>query len=183
MGAPLGPIQVIPPGLVGLLQLKQLGRLPDNLLGDVNPVLELRDWYMEARRVSTVTLFGGFPATAAITTGGVNFKSMLIGGVNAAVPQGQIWYVEEFTVSGSIATAADSISFAAAMSQSPLTDIQLVGPPYIDVITARARAAAAKADRGYWARPGDTFGAFVVDVLSVGGITLVATLRATICPF
>lgn len=178
-----GPIQVIPPGLMGLLQLKTGGNLPSTLADVVAPVLELRDWYLTARRVDHNTLFGAIPQRVLATGNNGNFGFQL-GGVNVQVPQNQIWYCEEMTINANL-LAADYIRAAPTIltpgAGASFTGSHLVGPDVNDVVTARARSVAGKADRGFWAFPGDIFGVQVFDILSAG-ITLNLFLRATPCP-
>lgn len=45
---PEGPIQLTPPGLLGLLQLKTGGFLPDTLKQDVQPTINMEPWYLRA---------------------------------------------------------------------------------------------------------------------------------------
>lgn len=178
----MGPIQIIPPGLMGLLQLKQEGRLPGTLSETVVPVIEMRDWYLTARRVDTVGLFGAALQTAAaLVTGNNGVRQLTIGatGAPAQVPTGQIWFVEQFVIQANTAAAADVISFLPMLlSEQNLS--HAVGAPYIDTVTARNRSCFAKADRGFWAYPGDIFAMGVIDI-ATAGITPGANLRATSC--
>jgi len=45
----MGPLQVIPDGLLGFFDLKTFGRAPSELSEVVSPSLELRDWYFQSR--------------------------------------------------------------------------------------------------------------------------------------
>lgn len=178
----MGPIQVIPPGLMGLLQLKQEGRLPSQLAETVAPVLELRDWYLTARRVDDLALFPAGQPQVGIATGGIGLKTLLSGGVAAAVPGNQIWYVEELTIQVNTALATDSLAFSPMVLGNGNRSHQ-VGPTVFDsaFAGARQRSLFAKADRGFWAFPGDVFAVGVTDVVSAG-LTAFMTLRATPCP-
>jgi hypothetical protein len=178
----LGPIQIIPPGLTGLLQLKQTGKLPNSLSQLVNPVVELRDWYLTARRVDEIALQLN-ASTFLATTGGQGFQAMTT--PLMVVPQTQIWWVEEYTIDAVIATAADTIRMCCTLliqNNTGVVSHQQLGPDVADTVTARARVVSCRADRGFWAFPGDVFGATVFDVLSAGGINLRPRLRATPCP-
>lgn len=181
---PLGPIQLIPPGLLGLLQLKQLGRLPDKLADTVAGVVELRDWYLTARRVDQTTLFGNATlVTAALGAGNTGFQAFHVGaagGPVCIVPQNQLWWVEQLTIAASL-VAADVIRVLPAVTS--ISGIGFgVAVDYNDVTTARARQLSCSIPRGFWAYPGDTFGVAVMDITSVPGITLSMGLRATPCP-
>lgn len=174
----MGPIQVIPPGLTGLLQLKQFGKVPGELADVVAPVLELRDWYLTARRLDQVALFGGTPTRSIAAAG---FAALQLAGVNAQVPQGQIWYVEQYGLNGTTALAGDVLSFAPGVTNAALTSFFQTGPTDYDVVTARVRQRVCKSDRGFWAFPGDIFVVWAEDI-STAGITVNMNLRATPCP-
>lgn len=179
----IGPVQLIPPGLTGLLQLKQFGQVPGTLDLNVNPVIELRDWYMQARRVDEFALYGGFPATTVLTTGtgrGV-YTFVPPGGGIASVPQNQTWYVEMLTVFTGTNTAGDVLSFAPGIGNNQGSSFQQVGPQYTDTSVARQRNCFANASRGFWAAPGDLFLLMVNDILTAGA-TFQLRLRATVLP-
>lgn len=176
----LGPIQLIPPGLMGLLQLKQTGELPGDLARVVAGVIELRDWYLTARRVDNVQLYGGVAQTLAIATGAIGATA-----ITTAVPQTQLWWVEQYTVvvtPTGAEVATDLIRFAAALLGSSASR-ETLGPDVSDYqLAARSRSLAARADRGFWAFPGDQFAIHVYDVVTTNGYTATAFLRATPCP-
>lgn len=182
-GAPLGPIQVIPPGLVGLLQLKQFGRLPDQLQGSVQPVLEMRDWYFQARRQGELSLWGVVPQTAALVTASgaavFEFSANIAGG--AQVPLGQTWYVEQCAVNAAL-VAADNVRFTIVTHDSTGHNVVQVAPDYQDTTTARARLATVHADRGFWLGPGDTISLQTLDIVSVPGIAFFLHVKATVLP-
>lgn len=180
----IGPIQLIPPGLMGLLQLKQGGQLPSMLSKTVAPVVELRDWYLTARRVDELALFGGVPTVSLPSIGS---KPFVFGGNNATVPAGQIWWVEQMTIqvtgTGAI-VATDLLRYAPGIIPGTGGALsQAVAPPTSDyLLVARSRAIRAElAPRGFWAFPGDTFAALVDDVVTTNGWTAQLGLRATPC--
>lgn len=89
MSAPSGPIQVIPPGLLGMLQLKNVGQLPDVLQGNVQPVLELRDWLLHANE-----LYG----LASLNQAAGNYDSTMVSmNTPVVIPQGEWWYLHDIT--------------------------------------------------------------------------------------
>lgn len=177
---PLWPIQVIPPGLTGLLQLKQLGRLPDKLSDLVAPVLEMRDWYMTARRQTEFALFAGPPA--AFSTNSLGFKTFLAGGVVALVPSNQIWYVEQMDITGVLQNVADLAKIAAAIAPST-GNIQTVGDPDSNgPASGSLQRLHSFNRRPFWAFPGDQLGVDVLSLQSATGITLSMAIRATPMP-
>lgn len=180
----LGPIQVVPPGLMGILQLKQTGTLPGWLAQSVQPIIELRDWYFQARRVDEQTLFGSLPVTSPnLATGSIGIKSFvtLVGNNPCQVPQNQTWFVENMTVFGATAAAADSLSFACGI-EAPQGSFEQLGNVFIDQLAgARQRTMFAYNNRAFWAGPGDVFAVLVTDVVSAG-IQAQCRLRATVLP-
>lgn len=181
----MGPIQLIPPGLMGLLQLKQTGRLPGTLNDIVSGVLELREWYMMARRVNTLALFPGasFPVINGITAPGVGVGFVPAGGGNATVPNGQIWWVDNMTIQCTISAAASSIRYSPAINRPGVVggDVIQVGYQDVaDVVNAHAnRKIIVHNDRPFWAFPGDGFAANIHDVTTGTAEALTLTLSAT----
>lgn len=82
MSAPSGPVQLIPPGFMGTLQLKNMGHLPDVLNGNYQPTLDMREWLLTANRE-----FGA--VFSNINTGASNFSA--IG--PTIIPATEWWYV------------------------------------------------------------------------------------------
>lgn len=184
MGAPLGPIGLIPPGLTNLLAIKQLGRLPDQLLGDYQPSIELRDWMFEGRREDEQSIFAltSTLRTASLTTGAAGFQILDANGnvaTPAQVPNGQIWYVEQFTCTAFNVASGDSIRFAPGILAPTELMPLAVGPETQDTSAARVHWCVAWVPRAFWAPPGTQFGVILSDILSVGGIQVRGTMRAT----
>lgn len=111
------PIQLIPPGLLGLLQLKQEGRgiveLPDVLQG----VLELRDWILQARAVWS----GDEHSIVLNAAGRDTFETF----TNPFGPSNSEWrYVHEYTI---IATPVPAGGTAEIASFAPMMVAQNIG--------------------------------------------------------
>lgn len=176
-GGPLTPIGLIPTGLLGFLQLKQLGRLPDGLMDSVQPSLDMRDWYFQSRRETALTFNGTIPSNTTSAVGEVTFSA----GGTVVVPAGEYWYVESMTVPAIISAAADTIRYAPDyMPASGINDRVQVGPDVSDVVSATVvRNVCAKADRGFWMIPGDTPSAHVFDIKTAGTVSLFLTMRFT----
>lgn len=96
------PIQVIPPGLLGFLQLKSpAGRNPEELNGDVQPTLEMLEFYLNANREFLPT------AQVSLGSGASGFTGFT---TNALIcPQDQWWYVHDYTVVSAQVGAGDTI--------------------------------------------------------------------------
>lgn len=178
---PLGPIQVIPPGLMGLLQLKQQGRLPTDLADSVQPVLEMRDWYFTGRRVATTALFPGAAPLATFNVPGVQTFVPSAGGL-ATVPNGQYWYVDTCAAYGTLAAAADTVRYSLVLLGSQGGDLVPLSVDYADAANARVRRVMARADKPFWAQPGDQFAIYCEDVNTATNIVLSLSLRAAVLP-
>jgi hypothetical protein len=175
----LGPLQVIPQGLTGFLQLKVFGQG----LGAVSSLLEanldVRDWLFCGRRQATVQLFNvPIPNIniASATPSQSFFQAS--GGV---VPQGQTWWVDRMTLFVSLA-AADTISFCPIIGTASGTDFFAVGPKVTDTITARARGIIATNDRPFFMNSGDMFGVSIFDNLAGVQTNIQLRVLATVLP-
>ena len=178
-----GPIQTIPRGLLGWLQLKAGGSNPRDLADTVAGTIDLTQLYLYGVVQDEQSLFGAAPTTNAIATGGQGIQAFNIAAANVVVPNGQTWWIHQWTCGGNIATAADSISFSLAISNQQGTRPIAVSRAYFDTINARARRPEIGTDRpGFLMLPGDKFLVWIHDVLSAGGITLSMGLRATVMP-
>lgn len=183
-----GPIQNVPAGLLGLLQLKQSGRNPAELLETVAPIYEMRDQYMQSKQLDQIALFGDTCKTANFPTTSPGFKIASVNGlgvVNCTVPQGQTWYVEQMTGIASTPAAADSIRLATAIQGPNLgtqTVFLLTGSDFNDVVTARTRVIVCKSDRPFWAPAGWSFGFWVIDDATAGNWAVTLHMRATPMP-
>ena len=129
---------------MGLLQLKQLGKLPGNLNETVSGVIELRDWYMTARRVSSLSIFGSAPSRN-VATGNTGIQTLTVGGVAASVPNNEIWWIDQLEISGTFNAAGDTIHLAPAITSPGVADNVILGPDYNDTINGRVRAFSARA--------------------------------------
>jgi len=94
----IGPVQVIPPGLLGFLQLKGLGENPSALLQEYQPSIEVRDWLMAAR----------YEVAIGNTSSGANgFQGA---GNLIVVPQNECWFVHFYGVRGQLAVAGNDMT-------------------------------------------------------------------------
>lgn len=82
-----GPIQRIPPGFLGFLQLKNFGKNPSELPDVLTPTLGMFDWYMQANAESRFSSW----SLATNATGPVIIGSFA--NTNLLVPNTEIWFV------------------------------------------------------------------------------------------
>lgn len=114
-GEPKGPIQLIASGLLGFFQLKDQGN-PKVINDDVQPSLDLRDWYFMSEMEAAAAA-----ATAAINPNTVGWAPFTTPAAGIAVPQGEVWYIHNFTVSINLPLATDLAIVKPAMLWRPGT--------------------------------------------------------------
>lgn len=94
-----GPIQLIPPGLLGLLQLKNRGANPSQLLDSYQPIVEMFHWLLqaEARRWPLGQI--------AVATGN---GDAVFSPNHILVPQDEWWYVHHYSIEAAMG-AGDNV--------------------------------------------------------------------------
>lgn len=168
-----GPVQVLPKGLLGFLQLKNAGKNPDRLSNTLSPSLDLFEWYMAGTAQDIIPA----PATAALPTGSTGFQAFTVNPV--IVPQQEIWWVQNFGVLSSALGATESVGFMCAIQGVPAA----VAGTYMfgdrrTILTGTATGRVARAyANGFWVPPGYTFGAMVEVHEVTTAVTYNGTLR------
>jgi hypothetical protein len=170
-----GPIQAIPPGLLGLLQLKTVGRNPGELDSTVTPGFELSDWYLRANQEQLNT---SFTQLMAATAGG-GYQPFTTPSV-LTVPDGEWWYIAHYAVRGGLAVGdtINQMRIALQTNRTGTVRFGRFGAPS----TLAGQGSLVCFDNDFWAPPGAEFGVHVSNVTSAAGVTLTADLRFTACP-
>jgi len=160
-----GPIQPAPLGLLGLLQLKQLGQNPRDLANVVSPIFDLREHYMAAQ-------FKTASVQVSVANNALGFQGMV------PVPQGKLWYVYEHTIiigATTVPTAGNEVRALPAVAANFNTpgQVNLVGANearYIAPAGGLARAGVACFGRPYLAVAGSSVGSYLTwsEVTGVG---------------
>jgi hypothetical protein len=151
-----GPIQVLPAGLLGFLQLKSpAGRNPDVLTGEVQPGLEMLDFYVNQQSIHAVQ--GG--KTIGLGTGSGN---QIFDTPSIVVPLDEFWFVRYFTVQMSPLTAGDILQGFAPMAyldpNAPSARFHLLAQPIYGRPTGGIPVSTAF---DFWVPPGTQFGAYI----------------------
>lgn len=98
-----GQIQLIPPGLLGMLQIKNDGKNPSSLGEQIAPVFNLTEWYawqnFERHKAEAGSLILGQVGPRIIESAAVE------PGVGLKTPQDEWWYVHNFTVMANVTTS------------------------------------------------------------------------------
>jgi len=147
---PSGPIQIIPPGLLGMLQLKSpMGVNPSVLNNDVQPSLDMAGWWLRAQR-ETFLLAG---MSAVVAVGATAFAVWPTGPV---VPTNEWWYVHNaslrITTGAGTLTAGSRIAF----QQSSVAGIFYPVGEQMRALAANDIAVATTED--FWVPPGSQIG-------------------------
>ena len=163
-----GPIQLIPPGLLGMFQLKT-GRNPRDLIESVQPTLEMRDWYF---LVNQRPFNGSLPSSLNVTTGMTGFQILAGAGGQIVVPEREVWWVRSFGIFAGVAVGGDSIQMKPAYATS--RSGTLGSPPQFALTDVTAVAtqnnSCAIAAHNFWLQSRSVLGVWVDDIVSAGGI-------------
>jgi hypothetical protein len=170
------PIQTIPQGLLGLLQLKQLGTNPSNLVDTVQSTVDLKDWWMNRQEVDICLLkTGSSTASTNVNAAGVFGSTGLTVGTN------EVWWVTNYTINCNL-LAAEYIRFRPVFNfPAALSAVYTLGFDYNDVITARARNASAWA-ANFWLQPGAQLQFRVSDQATAANIAVAQAVRGVVIP-
>jgi len=151
-------INTLPIGLLSMLGLKEQGRNPDTLLGQVIPTLDLRDLYATQLQDNAAEVVSAATATGTFAVGAMK------------VPNNEIWYVQHFSV-------ACNTSAVQTIDMAPIAKFLTLGMPlgiYQSApINAELRCAASNVP--FFARPGTEFG---VGVKTLTGGPINVSLQA-----
>jgi hypothetical protein len=178
---PSGPIQLIPPGLLGLLQIKSpAGQNPNVLNADVQPCVDILPWWLRANR-QVWAANSGINIAAAIINDFMAFSPNSI-----IVPQNQWWYIHSYNVAVAAGAAGTALGVRQAMRWNTVGTIKYQalgeGPARSnEPLTAASGAILLKAE-GFWMPPGSELG-FYVGVVTGGDLQVtVRGMAYTPCP-
>lgn len=179
MAEPSGPIQTFPRGLIGLLQLKSRGQMPDVLQGTVQPTVDLMQLWLNAGQAPDTVLHA-----RAIGAGNGGFWEFSPNAI--LVPQNEIWYVHHYTVRVAIPAGAteQTRSFAPAMGVTQVGTILyqvLAAPQTFDGVAGVAVTGYVRAG-GFWLGPGQSLGFVIGNVATATTHVFVGDVLATRMP-
>lgn len=172
---PSGPIQVIPPGLLSMLQLKSpAGQNPQVLNLDLQPTIELLDWYLLANCENLQAL----PGVTHVTADGPGFKLFTTNPI--VVPNSEWWYVHYYTIGTTQLAAGDSMGVLKPMCQfmpGGAANFVTLGTDTCPATPALGAASVGASD--FWLGPGTTVGFFLGGIVSAAGITFGGNMTFT----
>lgn len=166
---PSGPIQVIPPGLLGLLQLKSPSGVNPHLLNnDVQPNIDMLEWWLRANR-QVWSLNSGITLAAGTynTFSGLSPNSII-------VPQSQWWYVHSATMTFTVAAGGTMVMANLAMlfNQTGTLRWRTVGQPPRPGVFTPAEGEQAFRVEDLWMPPGSSLGVNVGIITGAGGVAV-----------
>lgn len=103
-----GPVQIVPPGLLGMLNLKNVGRNPNTLDSNIQGGIDLTEWLMLQGQE-----YYHFEDTVPIAG-----RNTIFQGVSLIVPDNEWWYVWTHTASVTC-LVGDSVVALQAVAQIP----------------------------------------------------------------
>lgn len=157
-----GPIQARAPGYLGLLELKNLGKLPSDVGERLSPTFDMEDYYLRGSAQWFQTALSRTDGIATYNSFGPYAGNPLI------VPEGQWWWVEYCTVRFFAAGAGATLTDGAVAMQGPggINPFTIWDP----VSVTAARTAAVSVARNFWAPAGSRLGVWL-GVVGVANIT------------
>lgn len=176
-----GPIQLIAPGLLGLFQLKQMGRNPDQFGEVVLPGFELSDWFLRAASLdynAQVSIPGIDLANGVTGFQGFSPNSII-------VPANEWWHCENYTIVTSSLVAGDNSTMRPAYAR-PLVgtrQVHMIDPANTGNLAGSAADARVNVCSGedFWVPPGSEIGIFVQVNATGATIGYTGFLRYTPC--
>lgn len=166
-----GPVQVIPAGLLGFLNIKNSGRNPESIDSNVMPVFDIMPLWMQTKAEDIGTF------TSPAPSGNNGFGSWTI---RQIVPEREAWFVLEYTIRTTNMGVGDSAAYAAGWQQPITQQRYLVG----DLGTNNSGDGVASGfARGFWVPAGGELLWYTNDVVNATGFTLIGTARIVRFPF
>lgn len=177
MAAPFqsGPIQLLPAGLLGLLQLKSpAGRNPEVLEGNVQPTIDLLEQYLlQASEVWNINSSVALPTGQGARRFSPN--SMI-------VPQSEYWYVHRYTIWTATLAAGDTVTgVLPAIYETPVGAVRVVILPSWNQRGGAATTGQQSVNGagGFWARPGSELGFWLEGLVAAATVTFNADMLFT----
>lgn len=174
-----GPINLIPPGVLGFLQLKNFGKNPTEFPEVLAPTFDLLKWYLsgESRQMAATD------TSLAMATNVGGFQRLTTAPI--IVPATEWWYVHSVFLRAQLPAAVTEFFSGAPCWFNPNTfnPNELLCEPgaIIQGVAATDRTYFTVA-RDFWVPPGSEFGAFVLTCQSATTIFVSLNGRITVLP-
>jgi len=172
-----GPLQLVPPGFLHLLGLKNQGHLPADLGEVVAPVLEMAGWYLRTN-AQVDALVSGISLSSASNQEGVFSPNSI------DCPAGETWFIHEYSIRAGVPAGATNqiVNLAPLIRYNNAGTIRwgLLGPSGSAAAAAGNGAGVTVGAQGFWMPPGSSLGFYYgLALVAAGTIDLLGTIRAT----
>jgi len=169
-----GPIQQAPAGLLGLLQIKSpAGRNPEVMEGNVQPVVELGEWW---RQTLIERYTGAMTRNMDDSTDVAGFYGWTPN--NVLVPNNEWWYITNYSIIASALAASDRIALQPAMRAPNTTQHFALGNSVASEGSGGTGTAIISYAVNQWIPPGYELGFWMGRL--VGLVTVTAYLHRTV---
>jgi hypothetical protein len=177
--APVGPVQIAPAGLLGLLQLKIGGYMPDALKQDVQPNIDLGPYWLRSTRQKMLAAYS--KGTTAGTYNAV-IPLLEVAGVPLGPGNKAWWFVHDMCVlTSGLVAATTQVGLGFTETGGPLGNVNttiLTAPRDIAIGDAIGMS-----HQGFWVPPGAQLGCYIGTVAATGTLNAVLMgLAYSECP-
>lgn len=156
------PIQLIPRGLLGFFQVKNNGVNPTDLPDELQPILEMRDWYFQSQPEALPV------GSIALATGANGFSPFTANPL--VVPSDEFWFVLDYSVQASLG-AGDNASIKCGFRSPTLpTAYAFSKAPFLAASTG-PNAFLESSASNFWVPSGGELGFFVQGLAAAVTVT------------
>jgi hypothetical protein len=176
---PVGPLQLGAPGLASWLQLKGGVGPPDALRQDVQPVVDMHEWWLRATRTTTTTAYTCNIA-GPNTYGG--WLPLVDAGAAVIGPGAkEWWFVHWMSVVGSFGNAAVNIQLGVNYNGGPAGgyNSRLLGLP---VSPANGVGYVPFLAEGFWMPPSSWLSIYVTSVVGASNVLSLTGIEYSVLP-
>lgn len=163
----MGPIQTLPVGLTGLLNLKSHGRVPDELDSIVGPSVDILPFWLNSR----IEVLDSATYTKTVGPTGISVQSFTTA---IQVPANEWWWVHDYAVEARFTAAAgqsvDNFQAILWLNQNAPAAYAAVGNVVSGVSNAAGTAGLLSSGQGFWAHPGSILGFFVGNIVTAATV-------------
>lgn len=165
-----GPLQVFAQGLLGFLNIKNMGINPEWLINSVQPTIDLQEWWFNTQAVDL-----GSGATVVLPDNSTGFNAFTTPQV--AVPPGEFWYITDCSIRTSALAATDAASFSVGYIIPPLNLTFQVGDRTSASGAAGVAAQGIASAHRFWLPPSAVLAVANETNESAASITYTLTIR------
>jgi len=164
----VGPVQVLPPGLLNMLQLKTGGQSPDAMRQDIQPSIDLEAWWLRATRQKVSAAYNISAAVAGYLT---VVLPLNVSGATLGPDNRTWWYVHDASVVGNLGAASSATGLQPAFEEDggPFNNTLNyttvgAGARLVSIAAGNGETSVIMGAHGFWMPPGSRFGCYIDQV-------------------